>query len=33
MPFSRASSGESSMNSSGCSSVSHGFQRLIAPAR
>src|SRR5919106_833973 len=33
MSLSRASSGLSSMNSSGCSSVSHGFQRLIAPAR
>src|SRR6266852_3277799 len=32
IPFSVASSGESSMNSSGCSSVSQGFHRLIAPA-
>src|SRR6266850_1876292 len=33
IPFSVASSGESSMNSSGCSSVSQGFHRLMAPAR
>src|SRR6266404_3613343 len=33
IPFSAASSGESSMKSSGMSSVSHGFQRLMAPAR
>src|SRR5581483_5331719 len=33
IPFSPASSGESSMKSSGMSSVSHGFQRLMAPAR
>jgi hypothetical protein len=33
MPFSAASSGLSSTKSSGWSSVSHGFQRLMAPAR
>ena len=31
MPFSAASSGLISTKNSGCSSVSHGFQRLIAP--
>src|SRR5882724_1415724 len=33
IPFSPASSGLSSMNSSGISSVSQGFHRLMAPAR
>jgi hypothetical protein len=33
IPFSCASSGDSSMNSSGINSVSQGFQRLMTPDR